>query len=87
MFSLYKLILEWAIDNNNIMVWHWTQAQWTFMARSASIDSLHTDNFKLGPDSLIAKYDDSKTDKNAEYCQRRTFMQILLNGDCVIGQG
>ena len=65
-FNLYKLILEWAVDSNNILVWHWTQAQWTFMARSASIDPLHTDNFKLGSDSLIAKYDDSKTDKNAE---------------------
>ena len=64
--DLYKLILRWALDQNNIMVWHWTQAQWNCMARSASIDPLHTDNFKIGGDSLVVKYDDSKADKNAE---------------------
>jgi hypothetical protein len=63
---LYKLLLKWALDSNNIMVWHWTQAQWSFMGRSASIDPLHTRNFKLGVDSIVGKYDDSKADKTAQ---------------------
>jgi hypothetical protein len=36
------------------------------MARSASIDPLHLDNFWLGTDSIIGKYDESKADKAAE---------------------
>ena len=36
------------------------------MARSASVDPLHTGNFTLGADLIIIKHDDSKSDKNAE---------------------
>jgi hypothetical protein len=65
-FTLYLLVLQWALDSNNILVWFWTLSQWNCMARSASIDPLHFGNFKLGLDSIIVKYDDSKADKNAE---------------------
>jgi hypothetical protein len=64
--ALFKLLLQWALDCNNIFVWFWTLSQWAFMARSASIDPLRLDNFRLGPDSIIGKYDDSKSDKAAE---------------------
>ena len=63
---LYKLILQWALDANNIFVWFWTIAQWNFMARSASVDPLGFHNFSLGTDSIIGKYDDSKADKSGE---------------------
>lgn len=63
---VYKLLLKWALDSNNIMAWYWTIAQWNFMARSASIDPLHFKNFTLGVDSIVGKYDDSsKADKSA----------------------
>ena len=64
-FSLYTRLLDWCLEENNIMAWHWTQAQWSLMARSASIDPLHVKNFRLGPDSIIIKYDDSKTEAAA----------------------
>jgi hypothetical protein len=64
--SLYKLIADWAIYENNIFVWVWTVAQWNFMARSASVDPLAFHNFSLGADSIIGKYDESKSDKAGE---------------------
>ena len=30
--ALYKKLLQWALDENNIFVWHWTQSQWNLMA-------------------------------------------------------
>jgi hypothetical protein len=65
-FALYYLLLKWSIESNNVFLWFWTIAQWNFMARSASIDPLGFHNFSLGGDSLIAKYDDSKADKDGE---------------------
>ena len=65
-YTLYILLLQWALDSNNIFVWFWTLAQWNCMARGASIDPLHFGNFSLGNDSIIIKYDDSKADKSAE---------------------
>jgi hypothetical protein len=65
-FSLYKLVLQWALEKNNVLVWFWTLAQWNCVARSASIDPLRFGNFKVGSDSIIAKYDESKADKDAE---------------------
>jgi len=63
---VYKLLLKWAIEGNNLMVWFWTLCQWNFMARSASIDVRAKRNFKLGIDSIRGKYDDTKTDKAGE---------------------
>lgn len=64
--TLYKLLLKWSLDGNNVFVWFWTIAQWNFMARSASIDPLAFHNFSNGSDSIIGKYDDSKADKSGE---------------------
>ena len=65
--TLYQAILKWAVvEENNIFVWFWTLAQWNCMARCASIDPLAFHNFKLGQDSIICKYDDSKADKTGE---------------------
>jgi len=36
------------------------------MARCASVDPLGFHNFSLGQDSIIVKYDDSKSDKDGE---------------------
>jgi len=64
--SVYQCILNWAVAENNVFVWFWTLAQWNFMARSASIDSLSFANFRPGTDSIIGKYDNSKMDKAGE---------------------
>lgn len=65
-FTFYKLLLQWTIESNNVFLWFWTLAQWNNMARCASIDPLGFNNFKLGCDSIICKYDDSKTKKDGE---------------------
>ena len=64
-WTLYKLVIDWALNSSNILVWFWTISQWNCMARGANIDPLHFGNFTLGPDSIVVKYDDSKADKNA----------------------
>lgn len=56
-------MLIWCLRANNIFAWFWTLLQWNFMARSASIDSLAMHNFKVGPDSIVGKYDTSKADQ------------------------
>lgn len=63
---VYKIMLRGAIRTNNVFAWTWTILQWNCMARSASIDCLAFHNFRLGTDSIIIKYDDSKADKAGE---------------------
>jgi hypothetical protein len=63
---LFKLICLWALQENNMFVWFWTIAQWNFVARSASIDPLKLSNFRVGTDSIIGKYDETKADKAGE---------------------
>ena len=63
--ALHKKLLQWALDENNTFVWHWTQQQWNLMARSANIDQLKLHNFKLGTDSIVVKHDESKANKQA----------------------
>ena len=64
--TLYQEILRWAIEENNIFVWHWTLQQWGCIARCANIDPLAFHNYRVGQDSIICKYDDSKADKTGE---------------------
>ena len=71
--ALHKKLLQWALNENNAFVWHWTQQQWTLMARSANIDPLKLHNFKLGPDGVIAKCDESKADKQAQRLAQKNF--------------
>jgi hypothetical protein len=67
-FVLYELICnKWALESKNVLVcWVWTVLQWNCMARSASIDPLGFHNFSKGVDSIVFKYDDSKTDNAGE---------------------
>ena len=64
--TVYRLLLQWSVESNNIFSWLWTLLQWNCMARSASIDCLCFHNFSLGQDSIIIKYDESKADKAGE---------------------
>lgn len=64
--AVYKLLLNGAIQQSNVFAWTWTILQWNCMARSVSIDCLGLHNLRLGIDSIIIKYDDSKADKAGE---------------------
>lgn len=64
--AVYRLLLRWSIETNNIYSWIWTLLQWNCMARSASIDCLSFHNFSLGQDSIVVKYDETKADKAGE---------------------
>lgn len=46
--TLFLLILGWAIQSNNILVWVWSVLQWSCMARAISIDDLAFHNFTIG---------------------------------------
>ena len=83
--ELYKSILQWALDANNVLVWFWTISQWNFMARSISIDPLVFHNFTVASDSIVGKYDDSKTDKAGERLSEKKSMLTLTIGQCVGG--
>ena len=84
-FTLDKLLLKLALEGNNVMVWFWTVVQWNFMARSASIDPLTLQNFRIGTDSIIGKYDKAKMDQAGERLSEKTFTQIHMTGQCAFG--
>ena len=62
-FSLYRLLLKWALDEGNIFVWVWSILQWNLMGRSISIDPLAFHNISLGEDNIIILHDSTKVDK------------------------
>ena len=86
-FSIYQLILQWAIKNNNPFVWVWTLLQWNFCARSANIDPLGFHNFNLGMDSIVGKYDDSKADKAGERLSEKNLYANPFNYSMCIFTG
>jgi hypothetical protein len=65
-FELYRLLCKFAIDEGDIFTWAYTVVQWHCMARSASIDDLTFLQLKLGTDSIVVEYDDSKADQKGE---------------------
>ena len=64
--ALHKKLLQWALDESDVFVWHWTQSQWNLMAWSANIDPLKLHNFKLGTDAVMIEFDESKSDEQAQ---------------------
>ena len=36
-FTVYELLLEWALESNNVIVWSWTIQQWNYLARCANL--------------------------------------------------
>jgi hypothetical protein len=65
-FSLFRLILTWAIERGNIFVWVWTILQWNLMARSISIDPLALHNISICEDHFVIRHDSTKSDKEGE---------------------
>ena len=62
-FSLYRMLLKWAIERGNIFVWVWTILQWNLMARSISIDPLALHNITISEDHFVFRHDSTKSDK------------------------
>jgi hypothetical protein len=65
-FSLYRLILTWAIEKGNIFVWVWTILQWNLMARSIWVDPLALHNIEISEDHFVIRHDSTKSDKERE---------------------
>jgi hypothetical protein len=70
-FSLFLMILIWAIERANIFVWVWTILQWNHMARSISIDPLVLHNISISGDHFVIRHDSTKSDKEGAkiYCK------------------
>jgi hypothetical protein len=62
-FSLFQIILVWAIERANIFVWVWTILQWNLMARSISIDPMALHNISISEDHFVICHDSTKSDK------------------------
>jgi hypothetical protein len=65
-YSLFRLILTWAVDQGNIFLWVWTILQWNLMARSISVDPLGLHNITVSEDHFVIKHDSTKSDKEGE---------------------
>ena len=64
--SLFRLILKWALEENNIFLWVFTILQWNCMARSINIGVLSLHRFRVTMDSIAEKYDNNKSDTAGE---------------------
>lgn len=76
-FELYKQILAWAIEDGLIMVFFWTQTQWSCMSRCASIDPLGFQHYKVYMDTHQVLHDLTKADQAGERCFAK---HIYANG-------
>ena len=65
-WSLFRLILQWALEQENVMIWVFSLLQWHCMARSVNIGVLCLHNFKRLEDSIVCKYDSNKKDPTGE---------------------
>ncbi|KAI2510970.1 hypothetical protein MHU86_3442 [Fragilaria crotonensis] len=65
-WGLFRIILEWALSENNVFAWVFTLLQWNCMARSINIGVLGFHNFRLGEDNIICRYDKHKSDQTGE---------------------
>jgi hypothetical protein len=65
-FTLFRLLMQWAIQHNNPFLWVFGLLQWAFMARSVSISTLAFHNFRVGEDNIIGRYDKHKSDQSGE---------------------
>jgi hypothetical protein len=65
-WSLFKLILSWALDTFNTFVWTYSILQWNCMVRLVNIGSLRFHNFRAGEDHIVCCYDDTKSDQTGK---------------------
>jgi hypothetical protein len=66
-WSLFVQICHWSLLSGNLFVWVFSVMQWwNYLGRSVSIDPLGFHNFCPGVDSIIIKYDSSKSDQEGQ---------------------
>jgi hypothetical protein len=65
-WSLFKLLLRWALDTCNVFVWTYSIIQWNCMARSINIGTIGFHNFRAGEDHIVCLYDDTKADQTGQ---------------------
>jgi hypothetical protein len=65
-FPLYTQICTWFVQSGDTESWTFLILLWNCMGRTASVDPLGLHNIRVGTDSIIVKYDDSKMDGTGE---------------------
>jgi hypothetical protein len=65
-FPLYHQICTWFVQSGDTESWAFILLLWNCMGRTASVDPLGLHNIRVGTDSIIVKYDDSKMDGTGE---------------------
>ena len=65
-WTLFKLILTWAVEAGLMMLWIFSLLQWNCMARSKNIGDLAYHNFTTGDDYIKIRYDKTKADQAGE---------------------
>jgi hypothetical protein len=59
-WTLFRKMLQWALDSRNMFLWVFSVPQWNCMARSINIGVLALHCFRVGEDCIIVKYDSSQ---------------------------
>ena len=65
-WTLFQLILKWAIEAGFLLIWVYLLLQWNCMARSKNIGELAYHNFVTGDDYIKIRYDKTKEDQDGE---------------------
>lgn len=65
-FPLYKVICDYAVSVGDAFLWIFTILLWHCMARPINVDDISLNNFSLGVDSVIIKFNDTKKDKKGK---------------------
>ena len=88
-WSLFKLILQWSLETEDVMVWVFSLLQWHCMARSINIGVLGFHNFRRLEDAIVCKYDSTKKDPTGEKVNDKHIYDNpfdgLLSVYCAIG--
>lgn len=70
-FPLVRTLCSWFLKSGDVISWLFLLMQWNCMARSINIDCIGFSNLKRGSDSIIVKYDETKSDKTGETCSNK----------------
>ena len=78
-WTLFQLILKWAIEAGSIMIWVFSLLQWNCMARSKNIGELAYHNFVVVDDCIKIRYDKTKADQDGEKIRDKHVYANTLN--------
>jgi hypothetical protein len=70
--TLFRPLLQWAIEEGNVFVWTFCLVMWHLIARSVNVDSIALHSVKREKsDSITFKYDQTKMDQTGEFMQEK----------------